>query len=213
MSISIALSRSRHVILVPSRPRRRTKSSRGGQHRLGKSHGGRRRRRRRLTSIGPLCGLVAILGSALALSEFGSPAAHAAPGEGAPVLTVDGLAADSPTPPAVSWTTGTGVPGSVYISEEAAERLFAIAPQGRQEAPWLRSGRRYELRLYANNGRRKLIATLEVENGRAATRILARADQPPRTPEAVNATIRFTPVLGFAVLLALLGWYVRERRT
>lgn len=158
---------------------------------------------------------VAILGSAVALAELGSPAAHAAPGEGVPVLTVDALAADSPASPAVSWATGTGVPGSVYVSdaEDANEQLFAVGPHGRQEAPWLRSGRRFEFRLYVRNGSRKLIATLEVEDGRAATRILARAGPPPRTPGAVNAALRYMPALGFVLVLGLLGWYVRELRT
>ncbi len=50
----------------------------------------------------------------------------------------------------ISWTTGDGSEGEVYILESGqAERLFASkTPQGSGDAPWIQAGVSYEFRLY-----------------------------------------------------------------
>ncbi len=50
----------------------------------------------------------------------------------------------------ISWTTGDGSEGQVYVSENGqAEQLFASkTPQGSADAPWIQAGRSYEFRLY-----------------------------------------------------------------
>src|SRR6266516_2846599 len=50
----------------------------------------------------------------------------------------------------ISWTTGDGSEGDVYVSESGqAERLFASkTPQGSGDAPWVQAGVSYEFRLY-----------------------------------------------------------------
>jgi hypothetical protein len=50
----------------------------------------------------------------------------------------------------ISWTTGDGSEGEVYVSESGqAERLFASkTPQGSADAPWIQAGVSYEFRLY-----------------------------------------------------------------
>jgi hypothetical protein len=50
----------------------------------------------------------------------------------------------------ISWTTGDGSEGEVYVLESGqAERLFASKmPQGSGDAPWIQAGTNYEFRLY-----------------------------------------------------------------
>jgi hypothetical protein len=50
----------------------------------------------------------------------------------------------------ISWTTGDGSEGQVYVSENGqAEQLFSSnTPQGSGDAPWIQAGRNYEFRLY-----------------------------------------------------------------
>jgi hypothetical protein len=50
----------------------------------------------------------------------------------------------------ISWTTGDGSEGQVYVSENGqAEQLFSSnTPQGSGDAPWIQAGRSYEFRLY-----------------------------------------------------------------
>ncbi len=50
----------------------------------------------------------------------------------------------------ISWTTGDGSEGQVYVLEGGqAERLFASkTPQGSADAPWIQAGTNYEFRLY-----------------------------------------------------------------
>lgn len=50
----------------------------------------------------------------------------------------------------VSWTTGDGSGGQVYVSEDGqAEKSWAGGtPQGSGDAPWIQAGSSYEFRLY-----------------------------------------------------------------
>ena len=50
----------------------------------------------------------------------------------------------------VSWTTGDGSAGQVYVCESGqAEKLWSDkTPQGSAGAPWIQAGTSYEFRLY-----------------------------------------------------------------
>ena len=50
---------------------------------------------------------------------------------------------------AISWTTGDGSDGQVYVSADGQpEQIFATAPQGSADAVWIQAGKSYEFRLY-----------------------------------------------------------------
>ena len=52
----------------------------------------------------------------------------------------------------ISWSTGTTVPGSVYVSIDGQqELLFATSPRGSAPANWIQPGCAYEFRLYDSN--------------------------------------------------------------
>jgi len=49
----------------------------------------------------------------------------------------------------ISWTTGAGSEGRVYVSADGQpEQLFSTTPQGSADAPWVQAGKSYEFRLY-----------------------------------------------------------------
>jgi hypothetical protein len=77
------------------------------------------------------------------------------------------IAADpNPVPPGPSagrtkvyWTTLTGEDAEVYVSQDSGpEHLFARGPSGSADANWIVTGNRYEFRLYASDGSRRLLA-------------------------------------------------------
>jgi hypothetical protein len=66
----------------------------------------------------------------------------------------------------ISWTTGDGSPGQVYVSDTGGmEGLFATGGEGAQEAPWIHADAAYTFRLYAGTGRKKLLAAVAVTRG------------------------------------------------
>jgi len=64
----------------------------------------------------------------------------------------------------ITWNTGDGTVGQVYVSEGGApEKLFADErPQGSQDAPWIGAGTPYEFRLYAGKEHKNLLASVKV---------------------------------------------------
>jgi hypothetical protein len=63
----------------------------------------------------------------------------------------------------IKWTTGDGSMGQIYVtSEPGEETLFAGAPEGSTDAPWIQSDKTYEFRLYAGSEHRKVLATIAV---------------------------------------------------
>jgi len=63
---------------------------------------------------------------------------------------------------AISWTTGDGSDGQVYVSADGQpEQIFATAPQGSADAPWIEAGKSYEFRLYGA-GHAKLLGKVVV---------------------------------------------------
>jgi len=119
-------------------------------------------------------------------------------------------------PLAIRWSTGTGVPGEVTVSDDSrTERLFARGETGTAIAPWLQSGKRFRFRLYSVGGRHLLLVTLRVQVGVAHGIRAVIQNAPPRPPRSgrlVNAVLRLVPAFILIVLIAMGGGYVRDRR-
>jgi hypothetical protein len=63
----------------------------------------------------------------------------------------------------ITWNTGDGATGQVYVSEDGApENLFAAAPTGSAPAPWIRAGKTFEFSLYAGTEHAKVLAKTQV---------------------------------------------------
>jgi len=63
----------------------------------------------------------------------------------------------------ITWDTGDGTAGQVYVSEDgAAETLFTAGPKGSAPAPWIRAGKTFEFRLYAGTEHAKMLAKTQV---------------------------------------------------
>ncbi|MBI3940369.1 MAG: glycosyltransferase family 39 protein [Acidobacteria bacterium] len=106
-----------------------------------------------------------------------SPSGSPAKAKSRPSIT----ASLNPVPPGpaygttkIVWNTGDGAWGQVYVSDNGApEKLAAQGPEGTIEAPWIGQGN-YEFRLYAGQGREKLLASVNVR----------RAEKAPESPAA-----------------------------
>lgn len=89
-----------------------------------------------------------------------SPAASAATITASPNPVTTGEGSGTAT---ITWNTGDGTTGQVYVSEDGApETLFAAAPTGSEPAPWIRAGKTFEFRLYAGTEHAKVLAKTQV---------------------------------------------------
>jgi hypothetical protein len=63
----------------------------------------------------------------------------------------------------VTWNTGDGSAGQVFVSEGGApDRMFASGPSGSVAAPWIQAGTTFEFRLYAGTEHAKVLAKTQV---------------------------------------------------
>ena len=63
----------------------------------------------------------------------------------------------------ITWNTGDGTTGQVYVSEDGApETLFSAGPTGSAPAPWIRVGKMFEFRLYAGTEHTRVLAKTQV---------------------------------------------------
>jgi LasA protease len=63
----------------------------------------------------------------------------------------------------VSWNTGDGTAGQVYLSKDGGpEAIFASGTPGSASAPWIEAGITYEFRLYAGTEHAKMLAKTQV---------------------------------------------------
>jgi flagellar basal body L-ring protein FlgH len=64
----------------------------------------------------------------------------------------------------ISWDTGDGTIGQVYVAEgSGAEKLFADGqPRGSLDAPWIGVGATYVFRLYSGQEHKNLLASVKV---------------------------------------------------
>jgi hypothetical protein len=111
----------------------------------------------------------------LPLSFFAGCNASKAPEAQAPPATPAASAATisaSPNPVSigegpgtttVSWNTGDGSAGEVFVLEDGApEKMFAMGPAGSASAPWIQAGKTFEFRLYAGSDHAKMLAKTQV---------------------------------------------------
>ena len=89
-----------------------------------------------------------------------SPAASAATITASPNPVSIG---EGPGTTTITWNTGDGTTGQVYVSEDGApERIFAQGPSGSAPAPWIQAGKTFEFRLYAGTEHAKVLAKTQV---------------------------------------------------
>ena len=89
-----------------------------------------------------------------------SPAAAAATITASPNPVTTG---EGPGTTTITWNTGDGTAGQVYVSEDGApETLFTEGPPGSAPAPWIRAGKTFEFRLYAGTEHAKVLAKTQV---------------------------------------------------
>ena len=70
---------------------------------------------------------------------------------------------EEPGTTTITWNTGDGTTGQVYVSEDGApETLFTSGPPGSAPAPWIRVGKTFEFRLYAGTEHAKVLAKTQV---------------------------------------------------
>lgn len=102
------------------------------------------------------------------------PAAIASPASASAPATTNTAASIAATPnpvPAgeadgkttVTWKMSDGSNGQVYVKVDgAAESLFAAAPQGSQDADWIKTGSTYEFRLYKGADHAEMVSSVTV---------------------------------------------------
>ena len=89
-----------------------------------------------------------------------SPAASAATITASPNPVTTG---EGPGTTTITWNTGDGTTGQVYVSEDGApETLFATGSTGSAPAPWIQAGKTFEFRLYARTEHAKVLAKTQV---------------------------------------------------
>ena len=89
-----------------------------------------------------------------------SPAASAATITASPNPVTIG---EGPGTTTITWNTGDGTAGQVYVSEDGApETIFAAGPTGSAPAPWIQAGKTFEFRLYAGTEHAKVLAKTQV---------------------------------------------------
>jgi hypothetical protein len=97
-----------------------------------------------------------------------APEAEQATGPGASAGTIEASpnpvsAGGGPGTTTVTWNTGDGSEGQVFVSEGGApDRMFASGPSGSVAAPWIQAGTTYEFRLYAGTQHAKVLAKTQV---------------------------------------------------
>jgi hypothetical protein len=70
---------------------------------------------------------------------------------------------EGPGTTTITWNTGDGTAGQVYVSEDGApDRMFASGPSGSVAAPWIQAGKTFEFRVYAGTEHAKVLAKTQV---------------------------------------------------
>jgi hypothetical protein len=89
-----------------------------------------------------------------------SPAVSAATIAASPNPVTTG---EEPGTTTVTWNTGDGTAGQVYVSKDGApETLFAEGTTGSAPAPWIQAGKTFDFSLYAGTEHTKLLAKTQV---------------------------------------------------
>lgn len=98
------------------------------------------------------------------------PAAQGTPGK--PKIKPSIAASPNPVPASaekfgktmITWDTGDGTPGEVYVSTNGGEekRFSGALAKGSQEAAWIGSKGEYEFRLYAGKDHTTMLTSVKV---------------------------------------------------
>jgi hypothetical protein len=126
----------------------------------------------------PVCAAFVLLQAGLGCQKAPpgqAPVGQAQPPRAAGAPTGPTISADPNPVPAgaekqaktvITWSTGDGSPGEVYVSTNGgAEKLFvANRAKGSHEVPWIRKGE-YEFRLYAGKEHKTVLASVKVTRG------------------------------------------------
>jgi hypothetical protein len=93
-------------------------------------------------------------------------APSASPGASTATITASPnpvLASQGPGTTTVTWNTGDGSAGQVYVSVDGGpETLFTGSASGSAAAPWIEAGKTFEFRLYAGTEHSKILAKTQV---------------------------------------------------
>ena len=116
--------------------------------------------------------LAVLLVGLLVLSGCGGPQPAAAPASGADQSQTGASILANPNPvPAgsglgttvITWKTGDGSQGQVYVSQDGAtENVFDAGTDDSKEAPWIQTGSTYEFRVYAGSDHKTQLASVKV---------------------------------------------------
>jgi len=113
--------------------------------------------------------LALLLVGLLVLSGCGGPQPASAPTSASPT-GASILANPNPVPAGsalgtttITWKTGDGSQGQVYVSQDgAAENVFDAGTDNSKEAPWIQTGSSYEFRVYAGSDHKTQLASVKV---------------------------------------------------
>jgi hypothetical protein len=118
---------------------------------------------RRLCRLAAFAVIPLVLVSVLA--GCGSPETTSAARTGPPTITAN----PNPVPAGpekgttnITWTTGNGSVGQVYVSDGKREKLFATGSEGSKEAPWIQAGITHEFTLYAGKEHKEVLGSVTV---------------------------------------------------
>ena len=74
------------------------------------------------------------------------------------------LAGTSPAKTTLTWRTGDGTTGQLYVSTDGRpEKKVAEGHRGKKEIDWIRAGRTYHFKLYQGESHEKVLASVTVQ--------------------------------------------------
>lgn len=95
--------------------------------------------------------------------EPNAPAASPAAAAAMITASPNPVVGEGPGTTTITWNTGDGTTGQIYVSEDGApERIFTAGPAGSLPAPWIQAGKTFEFRLYAGTEHAKVLAKTQV---------------------------------------------------
>jgi hypothetical protein len=85
-------------------------------------------------------------------------------------ITVSAPAGEGKGKTTVTWDTGDGSIGQVFVSVDGRPdtRMFAQGKRGSKEADWIAGGKSYEFRLYAGKEHKQRLASASIDRPRSA---------------------------------------------
>jgi hypothetical protein len=132
-----------------------------------------------------------------------------------PVLTATNLPGRGAagTPVTVTWSTGSGVPGAVFLEEPKSAPLeVEYGDSGTAALTWIKGARTYIFDLSTIGQRHMLLARMTIASGRAHTQIIARSWVPGRPSRLIDRILQLSPFAIAAMFIWLTLGYLRSLR-